>query len=245
MEFQSCNSSIDPKEHEVALNLSKDALKIKTPARILMSGVSGSGKTTMILSLIKNMAEHFDKTFEYVYLCIPNNSSGFMQDTLDQYKAASPFITVREGLLPDFSHLTSKQGSVLLVIEDLYLEALKSESFCNLTTFSSRKCNVSIILTSQNLTFSTPHSLTIRRQFMYMILFFSHSDNSLLMTVGRALSPLQPHYLMKAMKKVCQIAENPFQRYLFIDSHPLTQLPLNMRVRGNILDKDVWFLLHA
>ena len=246
MAYQSENPAlVDPKVHEVSLHLPKNALKMKTPARLLISGVSGSGKTSMILSMIKNMDQYFDAVFEFVYLCIPNNCTHFMHETLDKYKLAAPFLTIREGLLHDFSILTSKQGSVLLIVEDLYLEALKSESFCNLTTFSSRKCNVSIILTSQNLTFSTPHSLTIRRQFMYLIIFFSHSDNTLLVTVGRALNPLQPNYLIKAMRKVCQIAESPFQRFLFIDSHPMTALPLNMRVRGNILNQDVWFLLHS
>ena len=51
--------------------------------------------------------------------------------------------------------------------------------------------------------------------------------------------------ILKAMQKLCIEKEESFGAYLCIDSHPMSKLPLQLRIRSNILGtpENTWFFL--
>ena len=64
-----------------------DELKIQCPSKTLVFGPTGSGKTTMILNLLKN--HYFAEEFSQIILCIPKMSIIQMEKTVQEYKSAT------------------------------------------------------------------------------------------------------------------------------------------------------------
>ena len=88
----------NPNIREQALKLSITQLKIKYPSKTMVFGPTGSGKTSMVLNLLKN--HYFTQTFSQIILCIPNMSINQMDKTVQEYKnATNNFIQVRVELV--------------------------------------------------------------------------------------------------------------------------------------------------
>lgn len=100
-------------------------------------------------------------------------------------------------------------------------------------------------MTGQNLTFSTPYALSIRRNFTHFIFFKSYSDTQILSTFGKSVNPKDSKFLIKCMEKICSLTQVPWERHLLIDCSYTSLLPDELRVRGNILGSDPWFLMMA
>ena len=77
----------NPNIREQALTLSTDQLKIKCPSKTMVFGPTGSGKTTMVLNLLKN--HYFEHEFSQIVLCIPRMSINQMDKTVQEYKNAT------------------------------------------------------------------------------------------------------------------------------------------------------------
>ena len=88
----------NPNIREQALKLSITQLKIKCPSKTMVFGPTGSGKTSMVLNLLKN--HYFTQTFSQIILCIPRMSINQMDKTVQEYKnATNNFIQVRVELV--------------------------------------------------------------------------------------------------------------------------------------------------
>ena len=126
------------------------------------------GKTQMILNLLKHKL--FIDDVEQVIYCIPAQSSHLesVKRTIEQLKQVCKNLIVFESLLTSIEsvfHPRSQESKCIAIFDDLFSDAVASKDFSQLVTHNSRKNNVSLILTTQNLTEPGMYSRTIRRNF--------------------------------------------------------------------------------
>ena len=127
----------NPIIREQSLNFSTSQLKIKCPSKTMVFGPTGSGKTTMVLKLLKN--HYFAQEFSKIVLCIPRMSINQMDKTVQEYKnATNNSIQVYEGLLVPKASDFEEEGEKLIIYEDLYEDLSDNLSMSKFFTFLSR-----------------------------------------------------------------------------------------------------------
>ena len=117
--------------------------QIQTPFRMLISGSSGTGKTTFIKKLIlSNRVPEFNT----VYYCYPFELGDPPVDWDKKFPINVEFITD----LPDIKFFDTVEPNSLLILDDLWTETCKSQDLVKAFKVFSRKKNVSIIAVSQS-----------------------------------------------------------------------------------------------
>ena len=120
-----------------------DDYQIQTPFRMLISGSSGTGKTTFIENLL--LSERIPK-FSTIYYCYPFELGDPPVDWDKKLPFNVEFITD----LPDLKFFDTVESHSLLVLDDLWAETCKSLDLVKAFKVFSRKKNVSIIVVSQS-----------------------------------------------------------------------------------------------
>ena len=123
--------------------LIEDDYEIKKPFRMLISGSSGTGKTTFIEKLI-----HSNRVskFSTIYYCYPYE----LGDPPVDWDKTSPVNVEYITDLPDLKFFDTVEPNSLLVLDDLWTETCKSSDLVKAFKVFSRKKNVSIIAVSQS-----------------------------------------------------------------------------------------------
>ena len=135
-------------------------------------------------------------------------------------------------------HPSNDEQTALILMDDLWSELINSRAFSHLVTFGSRHTNCSLLCTTQNMFESSKYSVTIRRQFQYVIVMYPNAERQMLITIGKNLFPSNPLCLINCFKKLIPYTEHHYQQYIFIDTHPNSPLGHNMRLRSNIFDPE-------
>ena len=125
-------------------NLIEDDYKIKTPFRMLISGSSGTGKTTFIEKLLKS--NRIDRDFSTVYYCYPYTLGDPPVDWDYTLNCNIEFLTH----LPDLRFFDTVQPNSLLILDDLWIETCKSKDLVAAFKVYSRKKKVSMIIVTQS-----------------------------------------------------------------------------------------------
>ena len=137
-----------------------DKHQIKLPAYILINASSGSGKTNMLLNLLKRM----DNTFSHIY--IVNQEQEPLYDLLQKKIKKGLTITTRINDLPTMSEFAKTKNEQKLIIFDDQLFG-KHDTFIKDLFKMGRKVGVSTVFLSQSF-YDTDKF--IRKQIMYLIL---------------------------------------------------------------------------
>ena len=121
-------------------HIQADALNIfYKPARVIVAGMSNSGKSELCTALIKLYHHQFTR----IIIC------GVQEHPLEKIPEISPKLVVSSNLLDPYDYHTSNDDNILFMMDDLYTEALNSENVCHLFTKGRHK-NFSTILVCQN-----------------------------------------------------------------------------------------------
>ena len=139
-----------------------DKHHIKTPFRALISGNSGSGKPSTVLSLIFNMSD----TFEEIIICCKCKSEPlyqFLEDKYSKDKSVKIMEFDKDGL-PDIDKMDKEQQR-LLIYDDLINEK-DQKGICE-SFIRARKRNCSLCYLSQSY-YAVPKM--IRNNLMYIII---------------------------------------------------------------------------
>ena len=118
--------------------------KISMPFRLLISGSSGTGKTTFIEKLLKS--DRIDEEFSKIYYCYPYNLG---DPPVDWHQTLS-FDVEYLNKLPDLRFFDTVKPNSLLVLDDLWTETCKNKDLVAAFKVFSRKKKVSIIIVSQS-----------------------------------------------------------------------------------------------
>ena len=125
-------------------SLFENDYKLKTPFRMLISGSSGTGKTTFIENLLKS--NRIDKEFTTVYYCYPYTLGDPPVDRDQTLDCNIEFLTH----LPDLRFFDTVEPDSLLILDDLWSETCKSKDLVAAFKVYSRKKKVSIIIVTQS-----------------------------------------------------------------------------------------------
>lgn len=106
-------------------------------------------------------------------------------------------------------------------------------SVVTLFTFLARRLNITVIVLTQNIFAPAKHSLTLKRNTQYFIIFHTQFS-SIIKNLSSELYGSK--ILIDAMKQLCSIEPDPHKRYLLLDLHPKSELPEPMVSYTSILN---------
>lgn len=151
----------------------------REPARILVAGFSGAGKSSLVERLCKKYAGSFAR--------IIISSLDDKTHPLKQITSLSEKIILVKGLInpADYQNPLETDNSSLYIIDDLFNEAVKSDVIANIFT-RGRHEQISVILISQNLFPQGKYARTITLNCSQYILL-RQRDLSQLECLGRQI----------------------------------------------------------
>ena len=193
------------------------------PATVLLSGMSGSGKTTFMQRLLLEKKISPMPT-RIVWLFAQWQP---IYNTLVEAGLPMEFV---EGI-PDSinrSDFFDASENNMLVIDDLMLHKGVNELVAALFIHGSRHRNLSIFYLIHNIFWKSKVSREIRLNAKYLVVFRGASDSEPLQRLGRQLFPRHVKYFEEATD-YCMSRENG---YIVIQLHP--QIPNNLRLMTDI-----------
>lgn len=193
------------------------------PARILIAGCSSSGKTTLIMHILKHL-ELFD---------IPPRKVFYVKKYNSLWHRDFPEVEFLDKIPDDWD----ERVPTLIVIDDNICEKdtlIKAE---DLFVRKSHHKNASVILVTQSLFYNQPTYRTISLNASYVILMKNPRSQQQINTFGRQLYPgkLLP-YFMDSYEQ----ATGSDYGYLLVDLHATTHS--SRRLRTGILPHERQFL---
>lgn len=189
--------------------------RLHSRSSMMVVGPSQSGKTTFVLSLIHERNALFDRTPKRIVWCCA------MKQAAPQNRN---FVLI-EGL-PQLSDI---QPYDLVVLDDLMMEASKSEDVTALFTRAVHHMPCFLIFLTQNLFQQSKEARTRHLNTHYLVLFKNPRDASAISHLSRQMYPGEPKFLPAAY---ADATKHPHS-YLFIDLRQET--PDAMRLRTRIL----------
>lgn len=131
------------------LEISDEDLSIRHPARVYICGPTSSGKTSLILGLLKHRKTMFDKVFSHIFYCLPESLSQDHHTFVEKLKNIDANINIVSGI-PSFSSIGVLEGAKLIILDDMIFEIVKSPAIFEAFTISSSHSSISLIISSQN-----------------------------------------------------------------------------------------------
>jgi len=204
-------------------------IRFQTPFNCLVSGVSGSGKTTFVKNLLtlkdKLFTEEparvflFYKIMQDIYLEM--ETSGLVHELIN---VGDEMPTLDE--ITNMVHKYKDQGGSCMIFDDTMsdLSPMFQDIFCNL----SHHENSSIIFLTQNLFFQNPVFRTMSLNSHYLVLMKNVRDNQQISILAKQYSPNNIGYIIQAYAKA---TTRPFS-FLLLDFKPNS--PQKIRLRSNL-----------
>ena len=184
-------------------------MNFASPTSIILSGVSGSGKTTFLFRLLdENLFDAPPSRIYYFY--------GTWQPAFNNRENIEFF----EGLPQSFENLYDGNHNII-VLDDLQTDVTKSSAVENLFTRGSHHKNFTIIYLNQNLFYQGKSSRTISVNAHYTILFRN----------PRAASQIQTLATQTGLKHLPEAFHDAttHYRYLVVDLNPNTEREYALR----------------
>lgn len=189
----------------------------------MIAGPTQSGKTSLLIKIIKNLSTMCDKKVDRIVYCYSRP-----QDSLKELTAYN--VELHDGL-PDVDHFDAASNN-LLILDDLMEECEKDKSILNMFTVDSHHKNISTFFLTQNLFSKGRYFRTISLNCHYMIIFNNPRDKSQIGHLARQMYPNNPLFLSEAFED----ATSNLHGYLFLDLKQSTNN--NHRVQTCILTNE-------
>ena len=220
------------------------SLGFTTPCRILITGPTCCGKSRLISKIVEYRHLLFDKIFDFVGYYYPVNTLTLSrQQQIDRLRAHCPNLYTAEGLPPiddlvNDDVYTGTAAPKLLIVDDLYASVSGSQAFQNLMEIHSHHSNISVIMTAQNVFQKGSNSTSILRNVSDLIVFDSKLQRHAVSILSAQMFPGEHNWLPRCMHWLREHVQCPVDRYLWIDSHPLSNTPEVLRIRSHIIPDD-------
>lgn len=193
------------------------ALIWKAPFTCLISGPSGCGKSEFAIRLIENSTKVISPPPQKIIWCYGTYQRRFETLSNIDFIEGMPDLTMFDG-----------RSHILLILDDLMLDASKDQTVTKLFTQISHHMNVSILYLTQNLFQEGKQNRTVSLNSHYMVLFKNPRDASQIACLARQMFPRKSMFMIEAFKDA---TAKPFS-YLFLDLKPETED--QFRLRANI-----------
>lgn len=163
-----------------------------TPLNIIVNGASQTGKSQFVARLIKHRHKLFTDTPKRIHYFY-----GVYQPLYDTLKKEHGVCFYRD--LPDsFDEFYDNGEPQLIVLDDLQVQAVGSESVQRLFLLLSHHLNLTVILTCHNIFASGKVARNLALNTHVMVLFKSLRDGCQLIYLGRQIYPKNSHILLEA-----------------------------------------------
>ena len=166
---------------------------MQSPFKMIVSGSIGTGKTTFIKKLFSTWIFLKNKC-TLIYYYYPR----VLQELPIDCNDLSTPIIFRIGL-PTIEVIKGFASNSCIIIEDQYEEAMNNHEINDLFSIYARSCNISVILSGQDLYMGGKYSRTIINNCNYFTLFSNYINIYNTRKICRKLG------LQNAYKKACQI----------------------------------------
>ena len=190
-----------------------------SPARLIVAGMSNSGKSQLCLELIAQ----YHHRFAQIVIC------GVTSHPLEEHPEIKSKLVLNSDLVDPLDYHTSNEEAMLFVMDDLYTKALNNEKVCDLFTRGRHK-NISTILICQNVFGQGKWSRDVSLNASHFILTRIR-DLSSVETLGRQFfGKSESREFMEVYKSCMRSHAYP---HLLIDLSPST--PPSVQLRTNII----------
>ena len=197
-------------------------MKLMHPFTCLVSGPSGSGKSSLVKSIInQNLIEPKPTKVLWLYA-----------EDQPMYRGIKN-VEFIQGIPEDLESRFDARVHNLLILDDLMTQCHSDERMTRLFSVGSHHKNLSIIFVIHNLFHHGKEMRTLSLNSHYIILFKNPRDRQQISTLARQMYPGQSQFLVEAFQDATQDAYG----YLLLDLKPTT--PETLRIRTGILTNDV------
>lgn len=195
------------------------SVEFKHSATYLLSGPTGSGKTSFIKQFLQIRSRLIDTQIQEVVYCLPEEQ---IVDT------SIPFTKLQRGV-PDISMFKDLKPRIV-ILDDLLSSV--DASVVELFIRGSHHFNLSVMFVVQNLFSKNKGCRDISLNSHYIILMKNPRYKHQINTLARQISPENSRFICDAYRDA---TEKPYG-YLLLDLHQTT--PEQHRVRTNIFPND-------
>lgn len=179
------------------------------PFRLICSGSSGVGKSTLIAQILKQRKDIIDQPIHKIIYCAKFETS------ISPLIKNDKNISFNEGLPSEELVRNEENLNLLFVVDDLFDAAYNSPVISDIFT-QGRNRNIGIVLITQNLFPKFSRSRDISLNSSYYIIYRNLRDASQIKHFARQVAP-------RHSKEFCELyykyIDKPFS-YLFIDFSP-------------------------
>ena len=196
------------------------------PFTCMVAGMTGSGKTVWVQSLLQQAQAVIDQPPERIIWCYSQ-----WQPAYSQLLMLIPTIEFVKGIptaLEQDAYLDVNKRN-LIVIDDQMIEAGRDNRIVNLFTKGSHHRNLSVIYIVQNLFHQGKGNRSISLNSHYLVLFKNPRDKLQILTLAKQMYPSETAWFIKEYEEAVR---RPYG-YLFVDLRPTT--PDRCRLRTNVL----------
>ena len=203
--------------------------RLKTSFNCLVSGPTGSGKTTFVKNLLTVGDQIFTEKPKKVFLLYKAMQNMYLEmekdgliDEMIDVQNGMPSLDEIQGMVSPFKN----DGGSMIIFDDC-MSSINSDFellFCNL----SHHENCSIIFMTQNLFFKDKSFRTMSLNSHYIVLMKNDRDKQQISILSKQISPNNSNYIVQAYKEA---TKNPYD-YLLLDFSPQTNNTI--RLRSNI-----------
>ena len=203
---------------------------LKHPFRLMCAGASGTGKTTFVAKMLRNIKDLVDEEFDTKIFSYSQE-----QPLYNEIKQENPDITWVEGYDTgmDDLYLSDSTKKKLVVFDDQMESLTNNLDFQNFFTKKSHHMNISVIFLVQNIYYKSKYMRTINLNTTVYAIFKSPRDMSQVHLLSRQLYPGTSRYMIDSYKD----ATGDSFGYLIVDIDPRT--PDKFRLRTKIFPEEV------
>jgi hypothetical protein len=203
--------------------------RLKTSFNCLVSGPTGSGKTTFVKNLLSIGEQIFTEKPKKVFLFykamqnmyLEMEKDGLIDEMIDVQNGMPSLDEIHEMVIP-----FKNDGGSMIIFDDSMSSVNPDFEllFCNL----SHHDNCSIIFMTQNLFFQDKSFRTMSLNSHYIVLMKNDRDKQQISILSKQISPNNSNYIIEAYKDA---TKHPYN-YLLLDFSPETDNLI--RLRSNI-----------
>ena len=174
-----------------------DKTIFKHPSSILVVGSSESGKTHWVVSLLKEKDTRIVPTPDWIVYCYSH-----WQPIHGEPRRLYPWIRFQHGL--SSSLFVNQLEDTLVVIDDLWQEALRDPIVMDIFTKGSQFRNLSVVLMAPNLIRgdTVRMSQRIRLNTQYIVLFRNPRDTFQLTELAKQIFPKKMAHLSSLLRTI-------------------------------------------
>ena len=207
--------------------------------RCLLVGPSSSGKSTLLLKIFKNMHNFLPQKYELIVYCYPaRGMTEIRKQYVSELEKFVPELETHEGL-PSNEDIMNAEGLKLLIIDDLYYEAVNSFDFMNFCIHGSHMSNTSFFMTCQNLYINSKYKSTIIRQITDFIIYPFVGDHLMLSHLSKQLTG-DSKFLPRCMEWLKENFKDPYERVIWLNLNVANKtMPDQFRIRSNFLSSPI------